>query len=86
MKKVKTNLQGVRLTTILRACTVVALLSILVFGLVYAPPSQRDTDRPPQSVGDLELFSSIVARLQAGTRTTLQWAQNFGLEATRQRP
>ena len=63
----KTNIEGVRLTTILRACTVVALLSILFFGLVYAPPSQRGTDLRPQSGGDLELFSSIVARLQAGT-------------------
>ena len=63
----KTNLQEVRLTTILRACTVVALLSILFFGLVYAPPSQRDTDLSPQRGRDLELFSSVVARLEAGT-------------------
>ena len=62
-----TKLQEVRQTTILRACTVVALLSILFFGLVYAPPSQRDTDLRPQSGGDLKLFSSIVARLEAGT-------------------
>ena len=63
----KTNLQEVRLTRILRACTGVALLSILFFGLVYAPPSPRGTDLRPQRGGDLELYSSIVARLQAGT-------------------
>ena len=63
----KTNLQAGGLTTILRACTGVALLSILFFGLVSAPASQRDTDLRPQRGRDLDLFSSVVARLEAGT-------------------
>ena len=62
-----TNLQEVRLTRTLRACTLVALLSILLFGLVYARPSQGGPDRPPQSGSDLELFAKVVTRLQAGT-------------------
>ena len=63
----KTDLQELRLTRILRGCTGVALLSVLFFGLVYAPPSQRGTDLRPRTGGDLELFSSVVAHLQAGT-------------------
>ena len=63
----KTDIQEVRATTILRACAAVALLSILFFGLVQAPHAQRDTDPRPHGGGDLDLFSSIVARLQTGT-------------------
>jgi len=63
----KTKLQGARKTAILRACTTVALLSILFFGLICAPSAQRDTDLRPQSGGDLKLFSSVVSRLEAGT-------------------
>jgi hypothetical protein len=61
-----TVLQDVRFTTIRRACTLAALLSVLVCGFVYAPPSQAATDLSQQSARDLELFSSVVARLEAG--------------------
>ena len=61
----KTKLQRVRLTTILRACTVVTLLSILVFGVVRAPRLQYQRDIS-QRGDDLELFASVVVRLQTG--------------------
>ena len=82
----RTNLQEVRLTTVLRACTVVALLSVLFFGLVNAPPSQRGTDQRPQSGGDIELYSSIVARLQSGTPYYVAMGSELRREATRRRP